>query len=188
VGGDEGEFDESLEDPAMHRGTDQLIASLRQAEVGPGSNVYAEMGSAWSNVMNDAVAAQHYVGKMLKYLGPDNLVWGTDSILYGSPQPQIEAFRMFQITEEFQDRYGYPALTPELKAKILGLTSARLYCVDPEAARCRAGDSVFGALRRHWDGEHGPRRWTIQEPLGPRTRREFLRLARINIKKGSPGA
>ena len=67
-------FDESITDPRMHRGVNQLIASLRQAGLGMGSNVYAEMGSAWSNVMNDAVAAQHYVGKLLKYLGPDNVV------------------------------------------------------------------------------------------------------------------
>ena len=177
----------------MHTGVDQLLASLLEAQMGPmfgdaPLNVYAEMGSAWSNVMNDAIAAQHYVGKMLKYVGPDNLVWGTDCILYGSPQPQIEAFRMFQITEQFQEMYGYPALTPEIKAKILGLNSARIFCVDPELQRCKTDNSTFAALKRLWDAEFGPRRFTAQEPLGPRTRREFIRLARINIKKGSPGA
>ena len=181
-------FDESIADPRMHTGVNQLIAAMLEAGHGHGSNVYAEMGSAWSNVMNDAVAAQHYIGKLLKYLGPDNIVWGTDSILYGSPQPQIEAFRMFQITPQFQQEYGYPELTPEIKARILGRTAARLFCVEPEAARCRADDTTFARVRRHWDNTFGPRRWTVQEPLGPRTRREFLRMARINIKKGHPGA
>ena len=38
-------------------------------ENGPkaGLNVYAELGSAWSNVMRDTVAAQHFLGKLLKY-------------------------------------------------------------------------------------------------------------------------
>ena len=43
--------------------------------------------------------------------GEDNVVWGTDSIWYGSPQDQIQAFRAFEISPEFQERYGYPALT-----------------------------------------------------------------------------
>ena len=38
------------------------------------------------------------------------MLWGTDSIFYGSPQDQIQAFRAFQISDEFQERFGYPAL------------------------------------------------------------------------------
>lgn len=180
-------FDETVADPRQHTGVNQLLAALRESGVGAGGNVYAEMGSAWSNVMNDAVAAQHYVGKLLKHLGPDNVVWGTDCILYGSPQPQIEAFRMFQITEEFQQTYGYPALTAEVKAKIFGLNAARIFCVDPAARRCAAATGEFAQLRRAWDADFGPRRWTSQEPLGPTSRREFLALARFNLARKSPG-
>jgi hypothetical protein len=182
-------FDESVEDPLMHSGLDQLIASLRKAGIGPnGSNVYGELGSAWSNVMNNAVAAQHFIGKLLKYLGPDNIVWGTDCILYGSPQPQIESFRMFQITQQFQDMYGYPALTPEIKAKIFGLNSARIFCIDPEARRCAATESTFAEVKREWDSDFGPRRWVAQRPPAPTSRREFLQLAKMAIAKRSPGA
>jgi hypothetical protein len=46
------------------------------------------------------------------------------------------AFRAFQISAEFQERYGYPALTDALKAKVLGLNAARLWGVDPDATRC----------------------------------------------------
>jgi hypothetical protein len=183
-------FDESITEPLMHTGLNQMIASLRQAGIDGtnNTNVYGELGSAWSNVMNNAVAAQHFIGKLLKYLGPDNIVWGTDCILYGSPQPQIESFRMFTITEQFQQMYGYPALTPEIKAKIFGLNSARIFCVDPEARRCAATTSTFAQVKRQWDAEFGPRRWTAQQPPGPKTRREFLQLARMAIAKGSPGA
>ena len=52
------------------------------------------------------------------------MLWGTDAIWYGSPQPQIMAFRAFEITPEYQDRYRYPALTPELKRKVFGLNAA----------------------------------------------------------------
>lgn len=118
---------------------DRLVRSLERAGVGPGENVYAELGSTWFNLMRTPDDAAHVLGKLLRAVGEDRVVWGTDSIWYGSPQEQIEAFRAFEITEEFQDRYGYPALTPEVKRKILGLNSARLYGVDPvPLPRCGA--------------------------------------------------
>ena len=183
-------FDANIKDPKMHSGLDQLVASLIEAGITAenNKNVFGELGSAWSNVMNDASAAQHFIGKLLKHLGPDQVVWGTDCILYGSPQPQIESFKMFTITEQYQRMYGYPALTPEIKAKIFGLNAARVFCIDPEARRCAASNSTFAGLKREYDAEFGPRRWTIQRPLGPTTRREFIQLAKIAIAKGSPGA
>ena len=58
------------------------------------------------------------------------MLWGTDSLWYGSPQDQIQAFRAFEISPELQERYGYPALTPEVKRKILGGNALALYGVD----------------------------------------------------------
>ena len=111
--------------------------------------MYAELGSTWFNVMRDPDQAAHVLGKLLVAVGPDNVVWGTDSIWYGSPQTQIEAFRAFEITQEYQERFGYPALTPELKRKILGVNGATLYGVDP----------ITAALRLHARGARaGPRR------------------------------
>lgn len=119
------------------KGINRLIASLDQAGIGPGQNVYAEIGSTWWFNMRNPTAAAHVIGKLLKHFGPDNVVWGTDSIWYGSPQDQIQAFRAFEISPELQERYGYPALTPELKRKILGETSLRLYGAKPVTRPCR---------------------------------------------------
>ena len=126
----EGEYDEN------GRGVDRLVRTLRDAGIAPGANVYAEIGSTWFNVMRDPDQAAHTLGKLLVAVGPDNLVWGTDSIWYGSPQAQIEAFRTFEITPEYQERFGYPALTPELKRKVLGANGAALYGVPPVTSRC----------------------------------------------------
>lgn len=49
-------------------------------------------------------------------------------MFYGSAAPQIEAFRAFEIPADLRDRHGYVELTPERKAKILGLNAARLLC------------------------------------------------------------
>jgi predicted TIM-barrel fold metal-dependent hydrolase len=145
--------------PDAPQGVDRLIASVDRSGVGPGSNVYAELGSTWRTVMADPDAAAHVLGKLLVAFGEDNVVWGTDSIWYGSPQDQIQAFRAFAITEEYQERFGYPALTDEVKAKILGLNSARLYDVEPEAVPCsftRAELQVEREARPASTGTLGP--------------------------------
>ena len=121
-----------------HSGTNRLIKSLKNAGIGPGGNVYAELGTTWYLIMAHPREAAHVLGKLLSTLGEDNILWGTDSIWYGSPQPLIDAFRAFQIPEEYSARYGYPQLTPTAKEKILGLNAARLYGMDPAQVRAAA--------------------------------------------------
>jgi hypothetical protein len=136
-GYDVGNPDERAYQESDDWGVNRLVTSCRKAGVGPGGNVVAELGSTWRGVMNKPTAAAHLVGKLLAALGEDNVVWGTDSIWYGSPQDQIQAFRAFQISEELQARFGYPALTPAVKAKILGLNSLRIYGVPALPDACR---------------------------------------------------
>lgn len=139
-------------------GVDRLIASVERAGLGAGANVYAELGSTWWNLVQRPDEAAHVLGKLLVAFGPDNILWGTDSIWYGSPQGQIDAFRTFQITAEYQERYGYPELTAEMKAKILGLNAARLYGIDPELTDCQPTPDERAGLRQDLDasGWHGP--------------------------------
>ncbi|NQY56563.1 MAG: amidohydrolase family protein [Ilumatobacteraceae bacterium] len=139
-------------------GVDRLIASAEQAGVGVGGNVYPELGSTWWNLIQRPDEAAHVLGKLLVAFGEDNILWGTDSLWYGSPQSQIEAFRAFQITDEFQERFGYPPLTDTVKAKILGLNAARVYGIDPALTNCQPSLDDRAALRRAVDttGIHGP--------------------------------
>ncbi len=91
-------------------------------------NTYAEIGTTWASaIVTFPTLAAHLMGQLLKFMGPDRIVFGSDSVWYGSPQWQIEALWRFQIPEAMRRRYGYPELTPEVKRKILGLNSARLY-------------------------------------------------------------
>ena len=135
-------------DPANpNGGVDRLVVSLADAGIGPGSNVYAELGSTWRTVMGDPDRAAHVLGKLLLAVGEDNLLWGTDSIWYGSPQDQIQAFRAFEISVEAQERFGYPALTPEVKAKVLGGNAASLHGIDPAGIPCRVERTDLTAYR-----------------------------------------
>jgi hypothetical protein len=96
--------------------------------------------------------AAHVLGKLLKHVGQDNVLWGTDCLFYGSPQPLIQAMRTFQISEEFRERYGYPKLTKELKAKILGLNGAALYHVKPNTSTCEFTRKELEGIRRTLPG------------------------------------
>jgi uncharacterized protein len=128
-------------------GINRLITSMRRAGVGPNRNVYAELGTTWRNVMRSPDQAAHVLGKLLRYVGEDNVVWGTDCLFYGSPQDQIQALRSFQISDQLQERYGYPRLTKEVKSKILGLNAARLYGVDPITVPCQFTRRELAELR-----------------------------------------
>src|SRR4030095_14893929 len=89
--------------------------------------------------------AAHVLGKLLVTLGPDRILWGTDCVYNGIPQSQILAFRMFQIPEPMREEFGYPELTAEIKAKIFGLTAARIYGIDIDAMRREiSADDVTG--------------------------------------------
>jgi hypothetical protein len=123
--GEEGPYDAA----APHDGVDRLIATLEAAGIGPGGNVYAELGSTWFLMLRRPAEAAHVLGKLLRTLGPDRILWGTDSIWYGSPQPLIDAFRAFEIPQSFQERFGYPPLTAETKEQILSHNARRVYGV-----------------------------------------------------------
>jgi len=140
---------ETLFTPGVRqRGTDRLVQSLRDAGIGPGGNVYAELGSTWYILIRRPEEAAHVLGKLLLAVGEDNLLWGTDSVWYGSAQPLIDAFRAFCIPREYQERYGYPALTDAIKDKILGLNAARVYGVDAGRVLATARRDELGWIRQ----------------------------------------
>ena len=129
----EGPYDES--DAAVQaqypltRGVNSLIKSLRDNGIEPNQNVYVSLDEVWAHLITRPEEAAHVLGKLMKYVGEDNILWGTDSVFYGVPHPQVEAFRDFEIPQEMQDQYGYPALTESRKRKIFGLNAARLFCL-----------------------------------------------------------
>jgi predicted TIM-barrel fold metal-dependent hydrolase len=170
---------------ASGAGVDRLVKTVEEHSLRR-KNVYAEMGSAWLLASGNPMTAQHYVGKMLKHIGEDRLLWGSECVWFGSPQRQIEAFRTFTISKEFQEMYGYPELTPQLKAGIFGLNAAKLYCVDPNVCRYQVDASLLAQRKRELDGEFGPRRWAFEQPA-IKTRRDFITLIKRKRALGELG-
>ena len=160
-------------DPAREDGADQLITSLKQNGIGKRSNVYAELGSTWRFLSTrDTESAAHLIGKLLVHLGEDNILWGTDSVWYGSPQDQILAFRAFQIPAEMREAHGYPEITDAIRAKIFGLNAMRPYKISVEEMRQRAAGDKIARARLAYEPHADPHFLTY----GPKTRREFLQL------------
>ncbi len=155
-------------------GVDDLITSLMDNGFSPDnpSNVYAEIGSTWRYLMRDADQAAHVMGKLLKYVGVDRVLWGTDSIWYGSPQDQIMAFRAFQISDEFQEKYGYPKITDEIRAKVFGLNGAEAYDLSPDEVLKRTKVDPVEKAKEEYAENIDPSYLTY----GPKTRREFMRF------------
>ena len=86
--------------------------------VAPFRNCYAEIGTTWaSSVVTFPTVAAHIMGQLMKFMGPDRIVFGSDSVWYGSPQWQIDALWRFQIPEEMRKKYGYPELTAGREAE-----------------------------------------------------------------------
>jgi hypothetical protein len=128
--------------------------------------------------MRDPEQAAHALGKLLLHCGESNVLWGTDSIWYGSPQDQIQAFRAFQIAPALREKHGYPEITPQLRAKIFGLSAAKVYGLSAaEVKKYTARDSISGERLAY--AEHPEPSYLT---YGPKTRREFLDL----LRNGAP--
>jgi len=157
-------------------GIDTLIRSMLDNDIAPNSNVYAELGSTWRFLMREPDDAAHALGKVLKYCGENNVLWGTDSIWYGSPQDQIQAFRTFQIAEELREANGYPELTPALKAKVFGLNATVPYQISAQEVQMRTGADQLRQQKANYENQPNPSFATY----GPKTRRQFFDLLRLN--------
>jgi len=99
-------------------------------------NIYMELGSTFGQLATtNPTACAHLLGQVIATFGADHVLWGTDSIWYGTPQWQIEAFRRFEIPDALIEKHGYAPLTRPVKEQIFGLNAARLFGVDVNAKR-----------------------------------------------------
>jgi predicted TIM-barrel fold metal-dependent hydrolase len=118
------------------------------------SNVYAEIGSAFAMCCTtDPQFAAALMGTLLRGMGPERVVWGTDSVWYGSPQWQIEALRRLEIPAPMRKRHGFRALGAAdgaVKSRIFGLNAAPLYRIDPAALKSAVGRDAIARMKLDW--------------------------------------
>ena len=122
------------------------------------TNVYMELGTSFGTmVITHPLLCAHVLGMIIQSFGSDHVLWGTDSIWWGSPQWQIEAMRRMEMPESLMKQFGYVPLTKEVKAQIFGLNAARIYGVDPQAKRNPIPGDYVDRLRTVYKESGNPR-------------------------------
>ena len=126
-------------------------------------NVYGDLGQifAQTTVIEPRLCAA-LMGMLVKGLGADHVIWGTDAVWTGAPQWQIEALRRLEIPEDMQRKYGYAPLglaEGPVKTAIFGQNSAKMYKYDARRAGLE-GDRVT-AFKAEYD-KHGAGRSNLR--------------------------
>ncbi len=168
-------------------GIDEFLGVVRGMKRKHRKRVYAELGSCFATALLDLDtpnAAAHLVGSLLRDVGSKRILWGTDSIWWGSPQWQIDALKLLQIPEPLQEQFGYPALTPKRRARILGKNAAKLYGVDPKASRCAIAQDALARIQLEQGGIRASRSHRV---YGPRTREAYEALLAHTAAHGAAG-
>lgn len=125
-------------------------------------NIYMELGSTFGQlVTTNPTACAHLLGQVIEAFGADHVLWGTDSIWYGTPQWQIEAFRRFEIPEALVERSRYAPLTRSVKAQIFGLNAAHIFGVDVNAKRNEIPKDYLSRMKMAYlaEGAFPSHRW-----------------------------
>jgi len=125
-------------------------------------NLYMELGSTFGQLVTTApTTCAHLLGQVIAAFGGDRVLWGTDSIWYGTPQWQIDAFRRFEIPQALIDKHGYAPLTRQVKEQIFGLNAARLFNVDVNAKRNEIPNDYLTRIKMSYldDGPTPTHRW-----------------------------
>ncbi len=116
-------------------------------------NVYGDLGQIFAqSTMADPRVCAFMMGTLVKGLGADHVVWGSDAVWTGSPQWQIEALRRLEIPEDMQKKYGFKPLGAAdgpVKRAIFGENNARLYRFTPQQ-RSALDDDRFAQLKKDY--------------------------------------
>ncbi|HEX5855730.1 MAG TPA: amidohydrolase family protein [Thermoanaerobaculia bacterium] len=134
---------------------------MKQKEPGL-KNIYMELGSTFGQLATtNPTACAHLLGQVIAAFGADHVLWGTDSIWYGTPQWQIEAFRRFDIPDALIEKHGYAPLTRPVKEQIFGLNAARLFNVDVKAKRNEIPKDYLSRIKMSYlhEGPEPSHRW-----------------------------
>ncbi|HLY04754.1 MAG TPA: hypothetical protein VKR31_03305 [Rhizomicrobium sp.] len=99
------------------------------------TNVYADIGASFAACcVTEPNTAAAMLGILVRGMGHERVIWGTDSIWFGSPQWQIEALRRMEIPDDMCRRHGFLPLGPAggaVKSAILGANGGRLHDLEP---------------------------------------------------------
>jgi len=119
------------------------------------TNVYGDLGQIFAStlVAQPRVCAA-IMGTLIRGLGPERVVWGTDALWTGSPQWQIEGLRRLEIPEDMRKAHGFALLGAAdgpVKTAIFGDNNARLYNVDKARLAAAIRQDKYSERKRAYE-------------------------------------
>ncbi len=97
---------------------------------GKHKNLYLSMSGIAGWYARAPHRGYHMIGEALEWAGPDKIVMGLD-MPFDETKRIVDFVRTLQIPEELRQQWGYPEITDEMRAKILGLNLAKLAKIEP---------------------------------------------------------
>ena len=105
-------------------------------------NVYLALSANLQLILTAPRDVVTQLGKCLRDVGSERLLWGSEAALSGGPMPYLKAFMEMQMPADLREGFGYPEITRRDRENILGLNFARLMGVDVEAKKRELGQQV----------------------------------------------
>ena len=109
-------------------------------------NIYANLECTMNLVVRQPKRFATIIGTLLQYAGPEQILFATGCAV-SHPDPILRAFSKFEMPEDLREGYDFPAITPEIKRKILGENMARLLGIGADAMQ-RARNDEWSRRRR----------------------------------------
>jgi predicted TIM-barrel fold metal-dependent hydrolase len=117
-----------LEIIAYHMGwphTEELIGLA-----GKHRNLYLSLSGIVGWYQRSPYRGYHAIGTALQWVGPEKIVMGLD-LPFDDAKRVVDYIRELRMPEELQEKWGYPEITEEMRAGILGANLARLARIEP---------------------------------------------------------
>ena len=118
-------------------------------------NIYANLECSGNLIVRQPRRFAEMLGKMLQVSGGAHKLLFATGCALAHPDPIVAAFWAFEMPEDLQEGFDYPAVTPEMKAAMLGGNMLQLHGLDP-AALLETVTSDSWAVRKLAEGKAGP--------------------------------
>lgn len=102
-------------------------------------NVYVNLEVTCQLLPKHPYKFAQIIGELMVASGSRQIVWGT-GCSFTHARPLLEEFLDFEMPAEMVENWGYPALTREDKAAILGGNFARVHGLDVDGLRAKVSD------------------------------------------------
>lgn len=128
----------------VHTGWSFVEEASYQLSASP--NVYANLENVFAWAVAQPKRFAHVLGKLL-LVAPVEKIFFASGCSLNHPDPQIEAFKNFQMPEELVEDYGYEPITDQIKRKILGENYAAMHGLKIDEIRAGISNDRWAQAR-----------------------------------------